>query len=126
MMFRNKTFLLAFVLFLVAKTANAEYMGSVEVRASFVGAYQLGESAQYAYFGAPSQPGDTCDFWGRHWRFDATTKQGQAMHRVLLVAVSANKKVDVWYVSSPKQGTNHTNGCSPEFMAEVTALGLSD
>ena len=37
-----------------------------------------------------------CDYWGRSFKFDATTASGKNMLSILLSATLAGKKVDIW------------------------------
>lgn len=75
-------------------------------------------------FGIQSPPDDTCNYFGRHFQFDATTEKGKNLLTILLAAKMGNKQIDVWYVPSSAQGTDQTSGCTHESMAVVSEIGI--
>ena len=69
---------------------------------------------------------DTCAYWGRHFKFDATTAAGKNILSILLAAKMANKKITVWYTASTAPGTTESNGCNPNTMATINEIGFTD
>lgn len=112
----GKCFLLSLTLFI--GTANAAYIGNVESKKMF------GSTA--ILFGVANPPTDTCDYFGRHFYFDATTDSGKNMLSMLLAAEMANRKINVWYVESTAPQTTEKNGCVQSSMAKVESIGFSD
>lgn len=75
-------------------------------------------------FGLVTQLDGTCSNWGEHFKFDASTPIGKNLLSVIMSAKAANQTVNVWYLDSPKSGTNQTNGCTTSEMADLTAIGI--
>ena len=96
----------------------AGYRGNVDVFGLF--------GASEMKFGIENAPtSNTCSYFERHLKFDATTDAGKNMLSILLSASVADKSVNVWYTDSSAPGTDETNGCSPSSMATLTAVGFS-
>ena len=78
-------------------------------------------------FGVDNPPaGKVCDYFYRHFTFDATTEEGKNMLTILLAAEMSNRKLDIWYTLSTEPDTDNDSGCTPSTMAVVTSLGIVD
>jgi len=81
--------------------------------------------SKYIEFGIDNPPTDkTCNYFGRHLRFDATTPEGKNMYSMLLMAIASKRKVDVWFTPSTLPGTDHVDGCKGSNMATLVNIGV--
>ena len=75
-------------------------------------------------FGVDNAPSaSTCNYYNRHFKFDATTESGKNMLSIILAAYMSGKKISIWYTASSAPGTDHDNGCANR-MATMTLIGL--
>ena len=58
----------------------------------------------YTYVGLETQPANTCNSYGAHFRFDHTTPDGKAFLSSLLLAWGSGRQVAVWYTTSTAIG----------------------
>lgn len=110
--------ILAFCFVLGSLSASAGYQGQVKIKKMY--------GSTYISFGSSSQPSGTCDYFGRYFRFNATTPAGQNLLSILIAAELANRDVDIWYTESLQLGTGQISGCTQEKMAVVYGVSLSD
>ncbi|WP_218419953.1 hypothetical protein [Alteromonas lipotrueae] len=97
---------------------EADYAGNLKVQKLFGNSNIL--------FGVSAPPLNTCDYFGRHFKFDATTDGGKNMLSILLAAHLSDRNVDVWYVPSKLPDSNEENGCNAnDTLAEITQIGFS-
>ncbi|TRY33411.1 hypothetical protein [Aliiglaciecola sp. M165] len=114
-----KSKLLVLSLTLLSFSTFANYVGQVTPQKIY--------GAETIRFGVDEPPaGKVCDYFGRHYQFNATTEAGKNMLSILLAAEMSNRKVDIWFTASAAPDTNHENGCVPTTMAILTAIGLVD
>ena len=103
---------------LLSTQCHAGYLGSTTA----IKMYGAGN----IHFGVENgSKSNTCDNYGRSFKFDATTEAGKNMLSILLSASLAGKKVDLWFTDSTTPGTDQTNGCVTSTMATLTSIGLS-
>lgn len=76
-------------------------------------------------FGVDNPPDDTCEYFNRTFKFDATTDNGRNILSFLLAAKMAGKSINIWYTPSSKPGTTSSDGCSISNMATVNEIGIN-
>ncbi|GAA6168931.1 hypothetical protein [Sessilibacter corallicola] len=103
-------------LLLMSISSSAAFIANTSTKNMYVNSF--------VYFGIDNAPEDTCNYFGRHFRFDATTEAGKNMFSVLLAAEMADRKIAIWYTESSVAGTNETNGCHQGNMALVSQIGF--
>jgi len=103
---------------LLSTSAAAGFSGSVSIKDLYSGADGI------VRFASTNQPAGTCDHWGWHLQFDASTSGGKTMLSTLLASKQAEKEVNIWYTDSSAPGTSQTNGCSAESMATLTGVSI--
>ena len=108
--------LIALLTLCIPMVANAAYIGN-QTPAKLFGAASM-------HFGISSPPADTCDYFGRHFTFDATTAGGKNMLSILVAATMAKKNIDIWYEVSTTPGTTEKNGCTYNTLAKINLIGL--
>ena len=104
------------IILLFTNGATAEYAGWRTPSLIF--------GSEIIRFGVDNPPADTCDYFNRQFRFDATTEGVKNMLSILLAARLASKEIEIWYSPSSKPGTNHTNGCADTDIARVYHIGI--
>src|SRR5215831_12907106 len=57
------------------------------------------------YFGTTSQPPNTCSYFGRYFKFNASSPEGKNMYAALLAAQLTGRNIFVWYNPSMAIGT---------------------
>ncbi|WP_155761643.1 hypothetical protein [Alteromonas mediterranea] len=112
-------FFLLLTLSLSSFFCKADYAGNLKVKKLFGNGSIL--------FGVSTPPPNTCDYFGRHFKFDATTDGGKNLLSILLAAHLSDKNVDVWYLPSKLPGSSEDNGCNPhDTLAVVTQIGFAN
>ena len=114
--FTRTTFCAALLLLIASESWALQYAGNQKP--------QLVYGSNQINFGVTTQPKGTCVYFGRHFRFDATTPGGRNILTILLSAVASGKNVDVWYAHRPVPGKNQTNGCNEGNLAVVKYIGI--
>jgi hypothetical protein len=97
--------------------ASAAYTGNQSVKKIF--------GSGSINFGVSAAPEDTCNYYGRHFTFDATTEAGKNMLSILLAAHLSKKEVDVWYTPSSVPSKTNEDGCTSSNMAVMFHVGFS-
>ena len=100
------------------KKSYADYAAEVQLQNVYVG-------TDMCWIQSTADISNTCSYFGYRFKFNITTHQGKAMLSVVLMAKALNKKISVWYNKSSAVGTNETNGCTPETMAEATGVAVN-
>lgn len=70
-------------------------------------------------------PQQACSNWNAYFIYDHTTETGKQFSSILLAAIAAERKVDIWYNASSAPGTTHNNGCTSATMAVVTGVSFN-
>lgn len=97
-------------------STHAAWTGSQQPRAMF--------GSKEIKFGVNNPPSDTCNYFGRHFKFDATIPEGKNMLSIFLSALLSGKEIAIWYTPSTTPGTDQTNGCSEATLAVVSQIGI--
>jgi len=113
----KKLSVIVLVLLFSSNYAFADYTGGADVQRIYV-------QDNWCYIQAIEDIANTCSYFYYRFKFNITTHQGKAMLSVLLMAKALNKKIDVWYNPSAAPGTNETNGCNTETVAEATGIAI--
>ncbi|MDH5325959.1 MAG: hypothetical protein OEZ68_00660 [Gammaproteobacteria bacterium] len=108
--------LMALALFTLPSIGRSEYAGNLTPL------YLYG--AKTMAFGVDLSVANVCNYFGRHFRFDATTPEGKNMLAILLTAISTKRKIDVWYTASTAPGTDNNSGCTFGALAVITSVGI--
>lgn len=111
-----KKVILIFTLILFPVTSIAAYTAN-QVPSRMFGAGTV-------KFGVSTPPSDTCNYHGRHLKFDASTEAGKNMLSIFLAAKMSGKSINIWYTPSGSPGTTKDNGCSVSEMATVNEIGI--
>lgn len=105
------------IILLIPATSFAGYVGNVLPSNMF--------GAKTIKFGVNNPPSDTCNYYNRHFAFDATTDEGKNILSILLAVMMSGRVVDVWYTASTAPGSNQNSGCKESTMAVVTSIGIN-
>lgn len=110
---------LASGLLFTAQACLAEYLAGQTTSKLYGG--------KYFQFGVHNPPtGKVCNYFGRHFRFDATTSAGKNILSVLMAAEMADRKVDIWFSKSTAPDTDEESGCDANSLAVIYQIGLAD
>lgn len=102
---------------LMSSASYAAYIGQVTPTRMF--------GSNVILFGiTETPPADTCTYFRRQFKFDATTPGGKNMLSILMAAKLANQKVDIWYAASPTANTTETDGCTSATVATISSIGI--
>lgn len=111
--------LLALLFFFISIPAYADYVGGVTPKKIY--------GNGLIRFGMDTPPANTCEYFGRHFEFDATTEGGKVLMSMLLAAHLSKQKLDIWYTPSSAPGDTHDENCVPnQTMAVITQLGFAE
>ncbi len=104
------------LIILASFSSNAAYIGNQTPSMMF--------GAGTIKFGVNGPPSDTCDYFSRQFKFDATTESGKNILSIQLAAMMSKKEIDIWYTPSTTPGTTKDNGCIVGTLATINEIGI--
>ena len=69
-------------------------------------------------------PTGTCSYFSYYLMVDLSTEGGKKVYETMVLSLTLNKAVDIWYDESLTPDTDYTNGCTPGTMAILNQASL--
>ena len=115
----NKRIFIGVLMLLFAYEGYAAY--AVDITVSRIRSHGNG----YTYVNtAGAQPAQTCSNWNAYFKYDHTTETGKQYSSILIAAMAAGRKIDIWYNPSTAIGSDQSNGCDDAAVSDITGVAL--